>query len=129
MRRLLILSHRYLGIPLSVAFVVWFISGIVMIYTRGFPTVTDDDRLAAMQPIDIAVLQLSAEAAWSQAGMRGEPGGVRLGSLLGRPAWTYDLSFGRELRMFADNGEVLNDLSSEQGAAVDLEGYGGGAAE
>jgi hypothetical protein len=118
MRRLLILSHRYLGIPLSVAFVVWFISGIVMIYTQGFPTISDDDRRAALQPIDIAAVRLSAEAAWVQAGMSGAPGGVRLNNLLGRPAWTYDLSFGRELRIFADNGEVLNDLSAERGAAV-----------
>ena len=31
-RRALILTHRYLGIPLSLLFVLWFVSGISMIY-------------------------------------------------------------------------------------------------
>ena len=35
--RWLILIHRYLGIPLSVLFVVWFASGIVMMYTGDMP--------------------------------------------------------------------------------------------
>jgi len=30
MKRWLIWLHRYLGIPMSVVFVVWFLSGIVM---------------------------------------------------------------------------------------------------
>ena len=34
-RRWLILSHRYLGIVLGLLFVVWFASGIGMIYAGG----------------------------------------------------------------------------------------------
>ena len=34
-RRFLILAHRYLGIVLSVLIVVWFASGIVMMYIGG----------------------------------------------------------------------------------------------
>jgi uncharacterized iron-regulated membrane protein len=37
-RRALILTHRYLGIPLSVLFVLWFVTGIAMIYVGGMPT-------------------------------------------------------------------------------------------
>jgi len=36
-RKWLILSHRYLGIALGLLFVVWFASGIGMIYARGKP--------------------------------------------------------------------------------------------
>ncbi len=35
LRRLIILSHRYLGIAISLMCVVWFASGIVMIYAGG----------------------------------------------------------------------------------------------
>ena len=38
LRRFLILLHRYLGIPLSFLFVIWFASGIAMIYVGVHPT-------------------------------------------------------------------------------------------
>ena len=38
LRRAIILTHRYLGIPLSVVFVLWFVTGIAMIYVGGMPT-------------------------------------------------------------------------------------------
>jgi uncharacterized iron-regulated membrane protein len=118
MKRLLVLTHRYLGIPLSIVFVVWFISGIVMMYTRGFPTTSENDRLAASAPVDFAALHLSAEAAWSQAGMSGTPESIRLDSLMNRPLWTFELSFGRQLRVFGDTGDVLSDVTAQQGAAI-----------
>ena len=39
-RRWLIWTHRYVGIPLSALFVLWFASGIVMMYA-----VTGDGRV------------------------------------------------------------------------------------
>ena len=40
LRRALIFTHRYLGIPLSVLFVLWFVTGIAMIYVGGMPTLS-----------------------------------------------------------------------------------------
>ena len=45
MRRLLIVVHRYLGIPLSFLFVLWFVSGIAMIYVGGMPSLSPEERL------------------------------------------------------------------------------------
>ena len=45
LRRALILTHRYLGIPLSVLFVLWFVTGIAMIYVGGMPTLSAQSRL------------------------------------------------------------------------------------
>ena len=44
-RKAMILSHRYLGIALSLLFVVWFASGITMMYAGGMPRLTPDERL------------------------------------------------------------------------------------
>src|SRR2546427_5689326 len=41
LRKWLILTHRYAGIVLSLFFVMWFLSGIAMIYARGMPGLTD----------------------------------------------------------------------------------------
>ncbi len=45
LRKLLILSHRYLGIALSLLFVVWFASGITMMWWGGMPRPTGGERL------------------------------------------------------------------------------------
>ena len=36
-RKLLILIHRYLGTTLCLLFLMWFLTGIGMIYSRGMP--------------------------------------------------------------------------------------------
>ena len=51
MRRLLYLTHRWLGIVTCLLFAVWFISGLVMIYVP-FPALTDAERLAGNAAID-----------------------------------------------------------------------------
>ena len=45
LRRSLIVLHRYLGIPLSFLFVIWFVSGIAMIYVGGMPALSPQARL------------------------------------------------------------------------------------
>lgn len=116
MRRLLILSHRYLGIPLSVMFVVWFLSGIVMIYTEGFPTVTEAQRLSRLQPIAMHSVAVSPQEAWAQTGIPGGPSALILRTVLERPAWQFETYFGGTLIVFADTGEALYEVSSAAAA-------------
>jgi hypothetical protein len=121
MKRLLILIHRYLGIPLSIMFVIWFVSGIVMIYTGGLPAIAREERLARMTPVDTTRIEYSHASAWTAAGMRGSPSEIQLTSVLDRPAWRFDASFGRALIIFADNADVLEEVSPEQAAAAAAE--------
>ena len=51
-RTVVILTHRYLGIPLSFVFVIWLASGIVMMYAGGMPSLTPAARLAHLAPLD-----------------------------------------------------------------------------
>lgn len=44
-RKCVIVLHRYLGIPLSFLFVIWFVSGIAMIYVGGMPSLSAQARL------------------------------------------------------------------------------------
>jgi hypothetical protein len=52
-RRFVILSHRYLGIALSLIFVVWFASGITMMWWGGMPRLTADERLDRLPALDL----------------------------------------------------------------------------
>src|SRR5260370_27209063 len=48
--RTLVIFHRYLGIAVGILMLVWFASGIVMMYV-GFPRLTEQERLSALAPI------------------------------------------------------------------------------
>jgi hypothetical protein len=48
--RILVIFHRYLGIAVGILMLLWFASGIVMMYV-GFPRLTEQDRLSALAPI------------------------------------------------------------------------------
>lgn len=111
MRRFIIWLHRYLGIPMSAVFVVWFVSGIVMMYAGGMPTVTPEQRLQRLAPIDIGAIAQSPSAAARAAGLTAVPGAVSVHTVLGRPAYHFG-GRGRSI-VFADNGDVLETVSRE----------------
>jgi|HubBroStandDraft_1064217.scaffolds.fasta_scaffold461781_2 hypothetical protein len=50
MWRALVIIHRYLGVAAGALMVMWFLSGIVMMYV-GFPRVTETERIRTLEPI------------------------------------------------------------------------------
>ncbi len=108
-RRFLILTHRYLGIALSLLVAVWFASGIVMMYAGGMPRLTPELRLERLPPLDVRRVQLTPSEAAGRAGAQGAPGRVVLSSVMERPA--YRFTGGQSATVFADTGEVLGDIS------------------
>jgi len=115
MKRWIIFVHRYVGIPLSVIFVVWFLSGIVMMYTGGMPVLEGDARLRGRGPIDPGAIVLSPAEAVARAGLEGPIAGATLSNLLGRPAYRLRAGFRSTAVVFADDGEVFEDLAEERG--------------
>lgn len=58
-KKLIYTLHRFLGTALSLLFLMWFLSGLVMIY-HGFPQLTEKETLAHMpslHPADTVVVQ------------------------------------------------------------------------
>jgi uncharacterized iron-regulated membrane protein len=110
MRRALILVHRYLGIPLSVLFVLWFVTGIGMIYVGGMPSLPAQARLERLPPLDLAaVRQTPAEAAAVAASGFGRE---TLTTVLDRPAYRFASRYGNAT-VFADTGELLDEVDGE----------------
>ncbi len=107
LRRWLIWTHRYLGIPLSVVFVVWFASGIVMMYTGGMPEIAPAERLERIDPIDIAAVRVTPAEAAARGGVDGTPRRVTLLTVLARPAYRFD-----DVTVFADDGARLAPIGS-----------------
>ena len=103
-RKLLILTHRYLGIVLSVFFVVWFISGIGMMYTGGMPSLTQKARLERLAPLDFTAIKLAPSE-------DGES--VTLLTVMGRPAYRIN---GQTI--FADNGDALDEVYQQKAMVI-----------
>src|SRR5262245_44387237 len=105
----LILSHRYLGIALSLLVAMWFASGMVMMYAGGMPRLSPELRLERLPNLDLSRVKLTlaqaaekmgldATAGWDSTDRRA--GKLVLLSILNRPAYR----FGGEGMVFADTG-------------------------
>ena len=107
-RRWLIWTHRYVGIPLSPLFALWFVSGVVMMYTGGMPELTPEERLARRPPLDLSRVRLTPAAAAAAGGVHAPPAEARLLSVLGRPAYRFD-----DITVFADDGARLLPIGAD----------------
>ena len=115
-RKLLIVTHRWVGIALSLLFVAWFASGIAMLYARGMPRLTPDLRLERLAPIDPGAVRLTPDEALARAELGEAPDRATLLTVMGRPA--YRFGSGRSTTVFADNGEVLSRVGVRNAQAV-----------
>jgi hypothetical protein len=118
-----IVLHRYLGIALCLLVAMWFASGMVMMYAGGMPRLAPELRLERLPEVDMSGVRLSVAQAAERAGLDSsvgwgggrEPAGrVLLISVLDRPVYR----FGEDLSVYADTGEVLDELTLEQSRAV-----------
>jgi hypothetical protein len=127
-KRSLIFIHRWLGIALCVVFLLWFPSGIGMMYW-SYPDVSARDRLERSPVLDASKIKLSPAEALKVIGADGEdPGQIRLNSFDGRPVYRVG-GFGGQSIVYADTGEeqlevpmdmVRRAAASWTGQRVDL---------
>lgn len=117
LRRWLILTHRYLGIALGVLVVVWFASGVAMIYAGGMPALEEGERLERLDPLDVGAVRRTPGEAGRGAGVVGEIERVTLRMLEGRPVYRIG-SGGRSTVVFADTGERLEPVGPERARRI-----------
>jgi hypothetical protein len=88
LKRSLIFVHRWLGVALSVIFLLWFVSGIVMMYWT-YPAVTPSDRLERAPVLDATAITASAAQASAVLGRDAPPAQMTIGSFDGRPVYRF----------------------------------------
>ena len=111
MKRAVIFLHRWLGVALCAIFLLWFPSGIGMMYW-GYPTVTPADRLDRSPALDPATVLLTPEEAYATLGYEGSPDHVVLNTFDGRPVYRFGSFRGADV-VFADTGGRLDAISAE----------------
>jgi hypothetical protein len=112
-RKLLIYSHRWMGIAFGLLFVSWFISGIAFMYW-GMPALTLKERLDHQKPIDLSSASLSPLDAARQNEI--QPASLRIEMEGDRPIYR----FGRDSAVYADTGEAVPVPGADAQQAVGI---------
>jgi hypothetical protein len=119
LKRSLIFTHRWMGVVLALVFIVWFVSGIGMMYW-DFPSVTAADRLRHSPVLDPAAIKLSAAEAYAKLNYGRPPDQVRLNTFDGRPVYRFRVARGESI-VYADTGleqiEIPREMISRAAAA------------
>src|SRR5471030_1332519 len=102
LKRSAIFVHRWLGVALCLFFLLWFPSGIGMMYW-DFPSVTADDRLDRSAPLDPSTIHVSPAQAYAAVRQSQPPAQVRLNTFDGRPVYRFHVGRGESL-VYADTG-------------------------
>ena len=110
-KTLFIYVHRWTGIFFGVFFLVWFVSGIAMMYVR-MPVLSTGERLGHVPPLDLSSARVSpAEAAAAHAPNADD---LRIEMYYdGRPIYR----FGR-VKVYADTGERVPAAGKDEALAL-----------
>lgn len=108
--RTLVYTHRWLGIALGALFLVWFASGVVMMYAR-MPELDPAERLAGLTPINFAAVRIAPGDAAAEASR------FLLTTFEGRPVYRVTAG-GAQRTVFADTGDRLAPLTADDAVRV-----------
>lgn len=120
----LLLAHHYLGLILAPVFLLWFASGMAMVFVP-FPEHTRAERLARAPALAAEQATLPPARAWERAAGGPDPAAARVAMRGSRPVYHFR-SHGRWGSVFADTGGLVPPLGAA--AAADLAAERTGAA-
>ena len=105
------LAHRWLGIASCLLCVMWFLSGLVMMYVP-FPTYSEADRLSTAAPLDAAQIKISPREALANAQFPAPPNAFVL-EMWGREPTYRLLGAGRAVAISARDGQRIESVPVE----------------
>jgi hypothetical protein len=109
-RTLVIYVHRWTGIVFGVVFVVWFVSGVAMMYV-GMPHLSERERLGHLTPLDLSTVTISPAEAGERFGVSSSRLRVQM-FYDGRPVYRLG-----GLTIYADSGELTAGATREDAVA------------
>ncbi len=112
----LIFFHRWLGILVGLMFLIWSLSGIVLMYA-GIPHMTAGERLHRLPALDLSTVKVTPAEALSQ--VQGNPFRLRISMHHDRPVYRINTGFvfGNWTVVYADTGEQVPDLDGDAAVA------------
>lgn len=101
--------HRWMGLIFCIPFLMWFASGVAMMYC-DYPMVTPADRLNHLPPLNGATIRISPTDAYARLEGKDAPDEVHLITFAGRPAYRFAIDGGVTI-VYADDGQTLTAFS------------------
>jgi hypothetical protein len=109
--RVLVYTHRWIGVACGVLFVVWFASGVVMMYAR-MPELSATERLARLTAIQPALIRTAPPVP-----SEGEITRIVISTLEGRPIYRVTAR-GQTEMSFADSGDRVPAVDADQALRI-----------
>ena len=110
--------HRYIGFVLSLFFLLWFLSGFVMMY-KDFPYLSRKEALERMEgipkeqarvsPYALSLKQNLSPYSWAS---------IKMVALRGRPVYKFQDNTGEFHCFFADNGEKVPPVNRNEAKRI-----------
>jgi hypothetical protein len=110
-------NHRHIRLALYATLALSFVWGVATLYARA-QAFTAADRFTLHHQFYPAFVALTAEEAFSNAGLRELPRRIRINSLLDRPVYYFLAPDERWVGVYADNGERLEGVSPNIAALI-----------
>lgn len=107
MKRWLYVFHRWTGILLCLLFLIWFLSGLVMLYV-SFPSLRAPERVAMASPVDWRQVRVGPDRALARLNQPDFPAEMRLGMIGGEPLYIFVTSGGRRAVSARTGAEILS---------------------
>ncbi|HEY6644861.1 PepSY domain-containing protein [Povalibacter sp.] len=115
--RWLVVGHRWLGIATCLLFVVWFASGLVMMYVE-YPQLTSTERLGRLQPIDWERVAIEPQDVLQELSLTQYPRSFRLVMINGEPVYQLTGSGWPVRAVSAADGRVIEAIGARD--ALDI---------
>lgn len=109
--RVLVYTHRWLGIVSGILFVIWFVSGIVMMYAR-MPALETSERLSRLPAISPESIRVAPPAPAD-----GDIARLVINTVETRPVYRITAK-GRTQSIFADTGDAVPVVDAEQAMRI-----------
>ncbi|MBI3569261.1 MAG: PepSY domain-containing protein [Gemmatimonadetes bacterium] len=113
LKRWTVLAHLYLGVALALLFVMWFATGIVLMYAP-FPGFRQQRQFARMSPLHCPACTRPLADALPSMGGRDTTALVRLGMRLDRPVYRFRAVDGGWHALFADDLSAAAALTGDE---------------
>jgi uncharacterized iron-regulated membrane protein len=111
-KRWLFYTHRWLGVATCLLSVMWFLSGLVMLYVP-FPAWNDEERVASLPSIAPGIVKVLPDEALARSGLTALPSVFRLE--MGGVGPVYRLvAGGKHVSVSAVSGEPIGDVSDAE---------------
>ncbi|MDJ0512612.1 MAG: PepSY domain-containing protein, partial [Methyloceanibacter sp.] len=110
-KRSLYLVHRWLGVVTCLLCVMWFLSGLVMLYVP-YPSWSNEERIAHIPAVDVAQVRVLPDAAIARAGIASFPTTLRLETFKDAPVYRI-VAAGQRVSLSAVTGETIADVGPD----------------